>query len=80
MPILSHLAIIMDGNGRWAQARGLARSAGHRAGTLAAREIVREARRLEIPNLTLYTFSRENWRRPPQEITFLFELLREFLS
>ncbi|MBC7355585.1 MAG: di-trans,poly-cis-decaprenylcistransferase [Desulfomicrobiaceae bacterium] len=80
MPILSHLAIIMDGNGRWAQARGLARSAGHRAGTLAAREIVREARRLEIPNLTLYTFSRENWRRPPQEIAFLFELLREFLS
>lgn len=80
MPILSHLAIIMDGNGRWAQTRGLARSAGHRAGTVAAREIVREVRRLEIPHLTLYAFSRENWRRPPQEIASLFGLLGEFLS
>ncbi len=80
MALPAHLAIIMDGNGRWAQARGLARSAGHRAGTMAAREIVREARRLGIAYLTLYTFSRENWRRPPHEVAYLFELLREFLS
>ena len=80
MPPLTHLAIIMDGNGRWAKARGLERSAGHKAGTETAREIVRECRKLGIPNLTLYTFSKENWSRPKQEIGFLFNLLRDFLS
>ncbi len=80
MPVLTHLAIIMDGNGRWAKARGLSRSAGHKAGTETAREIVRECRRLGIPFLTLYTFSKENWSRPKQEIGFLFDLLKEFLS
>lgn len=80
MPPLTHLAIIMDGNGRWAKARGLDRSAGHKAGTETAREIVRECRKLGIPYLTLYTFSKENWSRPKQEVGFLFNLLREFLS
>ncbi len=80
MPPLTHLAIIMDGNGRWAKARGLERSAGHKAGTETAREIVRECRKLGIPYLTLYTFSKENWSRPKQEIGFLFNLLRDFLS
>jgi len=80
MPPLTHLAIIMDGNGRWAKARGLERSAGHKAGTETAREIVRECRKLGIPYLTLYTFSRENWSRPKQEVGFLFSLLRDFLS
>lgn len=80
MPPLTHLAIIMDGNGRWARARGLERSAGHKAGTETAREIVRECRKLGIPFLTLYTFSKENWSRPKQEVGFLFNLLKDFLS
>lgn len=80
MPPLTHLAIIMDGNGRWAKARGLERSAGHRAGTETAREIVRECRTLGIPCLTLYTFSKENWSRPKKEVGFLFDLLRDFLT
>ncbi len=80
MPPLTHLAIIMDGNGRWARARGLDRSAGHKAGTETAREIVRECRKLGIPYLTLYTFSKENWSRPKQEVGFLFNLLKDFLS
>ena len=80
MPPLTHLAIIMDGNGRWARARGLDRSAGHKAGTETAREIVRECRKLGIPYLTLYTFSKENWSRPKQEVGFLFGLLKDFLS
>lgn len=80
MPPLTHLAIIMDGNGRWAKARGLSRSDGHKAGTETAREIVRECRKLGIPYLTLYTFSKENWSRPEQEVGFLFNLLKEFLT
>lgn len=80
MPPLTHLAIIMDGNGRWAKARGLERSAGHKAGTDTAQEIVRECRKLGIPYLTLYTFSKENWSRPKQEVGFLFNLLKDFLS
>ncbi|MDP3429055.1 MAG: undecaprenyl diphosphate synthase family protein, partial [Desulfomicrobium sp.] len=80
MPPLKHLAIIMDGNGRWARARGLDRSAGHRAGTETAREIVRECRKIGIPYLTFYTFSKENWSRPKQEVGFLFALLKDFLG
>ncbi|MBE1424371.1 undecaprenyl diphosphate synthase [Desulfomicrobium macestii] len=80
MPPLNHLAIIMDGNGRWARARGLDRSAGHKAGTETAREIVKECRKLGIPYLTLYTFSKENWSRPKQEVGFLFNLLKDFLT
>ena len=75
-----HIAIIMDGNGRWAQARGLARTAGHRAGADAVRTVVRECRRLGIPHLTLYAFSSENWNRPKTEISALFGLLLEFLG
>ncbi len=74
-----HLAIIMDGNGRWAQQRGLPREAGHRAGAEAVRAVVTECRTLGIGYLTLYTFSSENWSRPKTEISALFSLLLEFL-
>ncbi len=70
----------MDGNGRWATNRGLGRSHGHRAGSEAVRTIVAEARTLGIEFLTLYTFSQENWNRPKNEVSFLFELLVEFLT
>lgn len=76
----THLAIIMDGNGRWAKAKGMARREGHEAGTEAARRIVIECRKLGIRHLTLYTFSRENWARPRDEISFLFDLLSRFLK
>ena len=75
-----HIAVIMDGNGRWAKGRGLSRSEGHRAGTEAARVIVEECLSLGIGYLTLYTFSRENWGRPAEEVTFLFDLLVDFIS
>ncbi|GKT37412.1 Decaprenyl diphosphate synthase-like protein [Aduncisulcus paluster] len=73
-------AVIMDGNGRWAQARSLSRSEGHRAGTEAARNIVTRCRELGIEHLTLYTFSKENWARPKDEISTLFDLLTVFLK
>lgn len=76
----AHIAIIMDGNGRWAEARGLPRTAGHRAGADAVRTVVRECRRLGIPYLTLYAFSSENWKRPKTEISALFSLLLDFLG
>lgn len=75
-----HIAIIMDGNGRWAAQRGLSRSEGHRAGAQAVRNIVEECRQLLIPHLTLYAFSSENWNRPATEIAALFSLLLEFLT
>ncbi len=75
-----HIAIIMDGNGRWAQKRGLLRTDGHRAGAEAVRKIVTECRKLGIEYLTLYTFSHENWNRPKDEVSTLFSLLVEFLS
>jgi undecaprenyl diphosphate synthase len=75
-----HVAIIMDGNGRWAAARDLPRSEGHRAGTLAARAVVEECLNLGISELTLYTFSVENWSRPAEEIGFLFGLLTDFIK
>ena len=75
-----HIAVIMDGNGRWAQQRGLPRSAGHKAGAEAARGIVTECRKLGIEYLTLYTFSQENWRRPVDEVNALFSLLVDFLD
>ena len=74
-----HVAIIMDGNGRWAQRRHLPRLAGHRAGMEAVRRIVRAAPELGIETLTLYAFSSENWRRPPTEVRDLMGLLRYFL-
>ncbi len=66
-----HIAIIMDGNGRWAQRRHLPRVAGHRAGVQSARTVIETCARLHIPALTLYAFSLENWRRPKAEIDFL---------
>ncbi len=74
-----HVAIIMDGNGRWAQARGLPRIAGHRRGAEAVRRTVAGARDLGIPYLTLFGFSSENWRRPSTEIHDLMGLLRHYL-
>ena len=74
-----HIGIIMDGNGRWAQARGEPREAGHRAGSAAVRRIVRACRRLGIRSLTLYAFSAQNWERPRLEVTSLMDLLREYL-
>ena len=76
----AHIAIIMDGNGRWAQERGLSRSEGHKAGVRAAKAIVTECRRLGIRHLTLYTFSQENWGRPKDEVSLLFQLLVSFLG
>jgi undecaprenyl diphosphate synthase len=75
-----HLAVIMDGNGRWAQRRHLPRVAGHRAGVKAAREIIESCARLKLPCLTLYAFSLENWRRPQAEVDFLMRLVREYLK
>ena len=75
-----HVAIIMDGNGRWARQRRLPRVAGHRAGVRAVRETVEVAARLGIEILTLYAFSRENWKRPTSEVGTLMALLREFLK
>lgn len=72
-----HVAIIMDGNGRWAKQRGLPRLAGHREGAAAARQIVEVFAEYQIPYLTLYTFSTENWNRPKAEIDGLFQLLEE---
>jgi undecaprenyl diphosphate synthase len=74
-----HIAIIMDGNGRWAQRRHLPRIAGHRAGVASARQVIESCAKLGIPALTLYAFSMENWRRPATEIDFLMRLLREYL-
>ncbi|HKV25714.1 MAG TPA: isoprenyl transferase [Candidatus Acidoferrum sp.] len=74
-----HVAVIMDGNGRWAQQRHLPRVAGHRSGTKTARIAIETCARLKIEALTLYAFSVENWRRPKTEIDFLMQLLREYL-
>ncbi len=70
----------MDGNGRWAQSRQLPRSKGHQAGTQAAKAIVTACRERGIKHLTLYTFSKENWARPKDEVSFLFDLLAQFLK
>ncbi len=74
-----HVAVIMDGNGRWAQRKHLPRVAGHRVGTQTARSTIETCARLKIEALTLYAFSVENWRRPKTETDFLMQLLREYL-
>src|SRR6516164_3344935 len=74
-----HVAIIMDGNGRWAAARGLTRAQGHRRGVEALRRVVRAAHELGIHYLTIFSFSSENWSRPASEIGDLFGLLRRFI-
>jgi undecaprenyl diphosphate synthase len=76
----AHVAIIMDGNGRWAAGRSLARSEGHKEGAAAARRAVEAARDLGLSYLTLYSFSTENWRRPASEIRDLMALLRKFIG
>jgi undecaprenyl diphosphate synthase len=76
----THIAIIMDGNGRWARKRGLPRVAGHRSGIQAVREVVEGAAELGIPVLTLYAFSVENWKRPRTEVSTLMQLLKEYLN
>jgi undecaprenyl diphosphate synthase len=74
-----HVAIIMDGNGRWATRRGLPRIAGHRAGVAAVRRVVERALEIGVQCLTLYAFSSDNWRRPAPEVQSIFWLLRAFL-
>lgn len=78
-PVPRHIAIIMDGNGRWAKARGLPRIAGHRRGAEAARRTVVAAAELGVPYLTLFGFSSENWKRPSSEVQDLMGLLRHYL-
>jgi undecaprenyl diphosphate synthase len=74
-----HIAVIMDGNGRWAQKRGLPRVEGHRAGIESVREAVETCARLGVPVLTLYAFSVENWKRPRTEVDVLMKLLKQYL-
>ena len=74
-----HVAIIPDGNGRWAEARGLARVEGHRRGSDTVQEVIRAAHELGIQELTLYAFSRENWERPPEEVDAVMSLLDRYL-
>ena len=74
-----HVAIIMDGNGRWAQRRGLPRVEGHRRGAKSVKEVVRAARELGLRALTLYAFSSQNWDRPPEEVATLMQLLRDYV-
>jgi undecaprenyl diphosphate synthase len=77
--IPAHIAIIMDGNGRWARKRGLPRFAGHKAGVKKVRSVVEDCSRLGVQALTLYAFSAENWKRPPSEVDMLWRLLRFYL-
>jgi len=74
-----HVGIIMDGNGRWARARGLRRQSGHERGADSVRKVVRAARKMGIEALTLFAFSSQNWDRPPEEVFHLMELLRRYL-
>src|SRR5215212_5315991 len=74
-----HVALILDGNGRWATSRGLPRSAGHQQGTRTVRQCVRAAPALDIGTLTLYAFSSDNWQRPASEVSFLMRLLDGFI-
>jgi undecaprenyl diphosphate synthase len=78
-PFPEHVAIIMDGNGRWAEERGLRRVFGHREGIDSVREITTECARMGVRSLTLYAFSVENWKRPRAEVRYLMRLLRHFL-
>lgn len=75
-----HIAIIMDGNGRWAKKRFLPRTAGHKAGVETVRTIIKECKRLRIKYVTLYTFSTENWKRPALEVETLMNLLQNYLK
>lgn len=76
---VQHIAVIMDGNGRWAQQRGVARTKGHREGLEAAKRIVKTVADLHIPYITLYVFSTENWKRTEEEVGFLMGLIQQHL-
>ena len=76
---LNHVAIIMDGNGRWGLKKKNSRNAGHKAGLTTVEKIIKETIKQNIKYLTLYAFSTENWKRPKKEITYLFNLLERFL-
>jgi len=78
-PFPEHIAVIMDGNGRWAQERNMRRVNGHREGIHSVREITTECARMGVRSLTLYAFSEENWKRPRLEVRFLMRLLRRFM-
>lgn len=80
MPDVQHVAVIMDGNGRWARKRGLPRIVGHRQGVESVRSAVKTSRNLNIKYLTLYTFSTENWQRPEDEVKTLMNMLEEMLT
>ncbi|MCF7908859.1 MAG: isoprenyl transferase [Candidatus Omnitrophica bacterium] len=80
MEVPQHIAIIMDGNGRWAKKKGLLRTAGHKRGIEKIKEIVRETKKLGVQALTIFAFSTENWNRPKKEIDFLFRYLDKFLD
>lgn len=75
-----HIAIIMDGNGRWAQKKGLLRTLGHKAGVDTLKKIVKAAMKIEVKALTVYAFSTENWKRPHEEVDFLMNLFSEYLE
>ena len=77
---IKHVAIIMDGNGRWGLKNKKSRNLGHRAGLNTVEKIIKEALKKNIKFLTLYAFSTENWKRPKKEINFLFNLLENFLK
>src|SRR3954468_15215897 len=79
LPAPRHVAIIMDGNGRWASRRGLPRIEGHRRGAESVRDVTRAAREQGLGALTLYAFSSQNWQRPLAEVRLLMELLRDYL-
>jgi undecaprenyl diphosphate synthase len=79
-PASLHVAIIMDGNGRWARARGLPRTMGHRSGAESARAVIKAAAELGVTHLTLFGFSSENWKRPKAEVQYLMGLLRNYLQ
>ena len=76
----THIGIIMDGNGRWAKSRFLPRTAGHKAGVETIRKIIKESQRLGIKHVTLYAFSTENWKRPKEEVDYLFNAAYDFLE
>src|SRR5687767_5215903 len=78
-PLPAHIAIIMDGNGRWAKSRGLPRFRGHSAGMQSVRKVVEAAVEIGIPHLTLYAFSQENWHRPQAEVAALMKLLQHYV-
>ena len=79
-PLPRHVAVIMDGNGRWAESRGLSRVVGHREGSESVRAVTRQARKMGLDALTLYAFSAQNWGRPDEEVAALMQLLAEYLD